>query len=169
MDSLGHFTKAFRVDAHGAKFPPLLHFIKKYKVPWIIKWQYEKEGDVLARRWYVKWWDKFSHTHKIINLVSREFPIHNALPTARIQTPAQIAELANAPTSSSTRSGKTSVKSKNKDSPLDEIRKDLDVLYAFLKAAWEKEKATEEERLLLVTLTIPMIRIFSDMMKNPLI
>ena len=116
MDSLRHFTKTFRVDAHGAKFPPLLHFIKKYKVPWIIKWRYEK-GDVLACRWYIKWWDKFSHTHEIINLVSREFPIQNALPTARIQTPAQIAELANAPASSSAKSSKTNVKSKNKDSP----------------------------------------------------
>ena len=61
--------------------------------------------------------DKFSHTHEIINLVSREFPIQNALPTARVQTPAQIAELANAPASSSAKSSKTNVKSKNKDSP----------------------------------------------------
>ena len=29
MDSLRHFTKTFKVDAYGAKFPPLLHFIKK--------------------------------------------------------------------------------------------------------------------------------------------
>ena len=43
MDSLRHFTKTFRVNAHGAKFPPLLHFIKKYKVPWIIKWRMKKK------------------------------------------------------------------------------------------------------------------------------
>ena len=132
MDSIRHFTKTFRVHAHGAKFPPLLHFIKKYKFPWIIKWRYEKEGDVLARRWYVKWWDKFSHTHEIINLVSREFPIQNASPTAKIQTPAQIVEPAIAPASSSVRFGKTRVKSKSERSPLDEIRKDPDALYALL-------------------------------------
>ena len=57
----------------GAKFTPLLHFIKKYKVPWILKWQYAKEDDVLARCWYVKWWDKFAHTDSIINNVSKDF------------------------------------------------------------------------------------------------
>ena len=88
--------------------------------------------------------NKFPHTQEIINLVSREFLIQNALPTAKIQTPVQIAEPAIAPASSSARSGKTSVKSKSKGSPLDEIGKDPDALYALLKAAWEKEKAAEE-------------------------
>ena len=37
-DSFQNFTLRFRTDAHGAKFTPLLHFIKKYKVPWILKW-----------------------------------------------------------------------------------------------------------------------------------
>ena len=32
-DSFQNFTLRFRIDAHGAKFTPLLHFIKKYKVP----------------------------------------------------------------------------------------------------------------------------------------
>ena len=32
-DSFQYFTSVFRVDAYGAKLPPLLHFIKKYKVP----------------------------------------------------------------------------------------------------------------------------------------
>ena len=104
----------------------------------------EKEGDVLVCRWYVKWWDKFSHTQEIINLVSREFPIQNALPLAKIQTPAQIAEPAITPASSSAKSDKTIVKSKSKGSPLDEIKKDPGALYALLKVAQEKEKAAEE-------------------------
>ena len=47
-DSFQNFTLRFRTDTHGAKFTPLLHFIKKYKVPWILKWQYAREDDVLA-------------------------------------------------------------------------------------------------------------------------
>ena len=38
MNSLTYFKSVFKVDSYGAKFPPLLHFIKKYKVPWILKW-----------------------------------------------------------------------------------------------------------------------------------
>ena len=71
-DSFQYFTSVFRVDAYGAKFP-LLHFIKKYKVPWILKQQYDKEGDVLTRRWYVKWWDKFPYTQAIVNNVTQEW------------------------------------------------------------------------------------------------
>jgi len=67
------FSRAFKVDAHGAKFPALLHFVKCHKIPWILKWQYEKEGDVLARHWYVKWWDKFPHTQSIVAIITREF------------------------------------------------------------------------------------------------
>ena len=71
MNSLTFFRSMSRVDPYDAKFPPLLHFIKKYKVPWILKWQYVKEGDTLTRCWYVKWWDKFLHTRSIINNVTR--------------------------------------------------------------------------------------------------
>ena len=35
------------------------NFAKKYKIPWILKWQYVIVGDKLERRWYIKWWDKF--------------------------------------------------------------------------------------------------------------
>ena len=71
MNSFTYFKSVFKVDSYCAKFPPLLHFIKKYKVPWILKWQYDKEVDVLTRCWYVKWWDKFPHTQSIINNVTR--------------------------------------------------------------------------------------------------
>ena len=42
-DCFRNFSLRLKPDAHGAKFPPLLHFIKKYKIPWILKWQYAKE------------------------------------------------------------------------------------------------------------------------------
>ena len=32
MNSFTYFKTVFKVDSYGAKFPPLLHFIKKYKV-----------------------------------------------------------------------------------------------------------------------------------------
>ena len=87
-DCFLNFSIRLRIDTHGAKFTPLLHFIKKYKIPWILKWQYAKEDDVLARCWYVKWWDKFSHTNSIINNVDRDFLSSNASPL-KITTPVQ--------------------------------------------------------------------------------
>ncbi|KAL4610913.1 hypothetical protein ACB092_08G086800 [Castanea dentata] len=48
MGSFKYFTSMFKFDAYGAKFPALLYFIKRYKVPWILKWKYDKESDVLA-------------------------------------------------------------------------------------------------------------------------
>ena len=45
----------------------------KYKIPWILKWNFEVDtGGIYRSRW-VKWWDKFNH-QKIIDLVKMEFP-----------------------------------------------------------------------------------------------
>ena len=126
MNSLTYFKSMSRIDPYDAKFPPLLHFIKKYKVPWILKWQYVKEGDTLTRCWYVKWWDKFPHTQSIINNVTRDFSSPNASPTLRITTPVQKAELADAPASLSAKTVKPLVKPKKNGSPLDKIHKDPD-------------------------------------------
>ena len=75
VGSFKYFSSVFKTDAHGTKFPTTLSFVKKYKVPWILKWQYVKEGDVLTWQWFVKWWDKFSHTQDVIDNVTREFPV----------------------------------------------------------------------------------------------
>ena len=53
------FKDHYKVDAYGSKFSPILHFAKKYKIPWILKWQYVIVGDKLKRHWYIKWWDKY--------------------------------------------------------------------------------------------------------------
>ena len=140
----------FKVDSYVAKFPPLLHFIKRYKVPWILKWQYDKEGNVLTRRWYVKWWDKFPYTQAIVNNVTRDFPSSNILP-AKTRSTVQIVKLANAPASTSATIVKSSTKPKKKDSPLKEICKDSDTLYALLKKLIKEEEAvanhdSEDER-----------------------
>ena len=131
----------FKVDSYGDKFPPLLHFIKRYKVPWILKWQYDKEGDVLTHRWFVKWWDKFPHIQAIVNNVTREFPSPNALLAIKINTPVQIAD---APASTFVKTIKPPVKPRKKGSPLDEICKDPDALYALLKMISKEKDAVDD-------------------------
>ena len=137
------YINVLKVDSYGAKFPALLHFIKRYKVPWILKQQYGKEGNVLTRHWYVKWWDKFPHTQEVIDNVTRDFPSPNALPIAKDHSLVRTAELANAPVTTSTKTVKSSTKSKKKSSPLDDICKDLDALYALLKLKWKEEEVAD--------------------------
>ena len=103
----------------------MLHFVKRHKIPWILKWQYEKEGDVFSRHWYVKWWGKFPHTQSIIATISREFS----------STTAQSPVIADAPSSSSTKDAKPSAKIKS--IPIDDLRKNPNALFALLK--WAEE------------------------------
>jgi hypothetical protein len=49
------FKDHFKTDAYGSKFSPILHFVKKYKIPWILKWKYVIVEDKLERHWYIKW------------------------------------------------------------------------------------------------------------------
>ncbi|KAL0017383.1 hypothetical protein SO802_004452 [Lithocarpus litseifolius] len=90
MEVFRLFSSSYRVNPYGAKFPLLLHFVKQNKIPWILKWQYEKhEDDVLARNWYVKWWDKFPHIQQIVSTVTRECSVYAAPPMARDYIPIQ--------------------------------------------------------------------------------
>ena len=130
LDAFECFKKFYKVDVHGAKFPALLHFVKRHKIPWILKWQYSKNGDVLSRHWYVKWWGKFPHTQSIVTTISREFSSSTA------QSPV----LTNAPSSSSTKDAKPPTKIKS--SPIDDLRKNPDVLFALLK--WAEEVAANQ-------------------------
>lgn len=50
-------------------------FLEKYKVLWILKWNFAKQDDIMVRNWYVKWWDRFPCTQKLINTVNRDFPL----------------------------------------------------------------------------------------------
>lgn len=85
--SFKYFTSVFKTDAYNAKLLALLHFVKHYKIPWILKWQYVKEGDVLTRHWYVKWWDKSPHTQDVIDNVTKEFPLNNVIPITKAHSP----------------------------------------------------------------------------------
>ena len=125
---------------------------KKYKIPWILKWQYAKEDDVLARCWYVKWWDKFSHANSIINNVDRDFLASN-VSLLKITTPVQKAvtdapdapDALDVPASSSTKNVAPLVKSKKKSSPLDAIRKDPDALFALLSKMIKEDEAANSD------------------------
>ena len=149
LDAFECFKKFYRCDAHGAKFPALLHFVKHYKISWILKWQYEKECDVLSRHWYVKWRGKFPHTQCIIATISKEFSSTVALPMAKDYSPVQTPVHADAPSSSSIKNAKPPAK--NKSSPIDDLRKNPDALLALLKWAEEaivnqgESKASSEE------------------------
>ena len=113
LDAFECFKKFYKYDAHGAKFPALLHFVKLHKIPWILKWQYEKEGDVLSRHLYVKQWGKFPHAQSIIATISREFSSIATLPIAKVHSPVQNPVLANAPSSSSIKNAKSPAKNKS--------------------------------------------------------
>ena len=141
LDAFKCFKKCYRCDAYGAKFPALLHFVKKYKIPWILKWQYEKDGDVLSRHWYVKWWGEFPHTQCIIATISRESSSAAALPIAKDHSLVQTPTPADAPSSSSSKNVKPPAK--NKSSPIDNLRKNPDALLALLK--WAEEAVANQE------------------------
>ena len=121
IGSFKYFSNVLKVDSHGAKFIASLHFVEKYKVPWILKWQYVKKGDVLTRRWYVKWWDKFSHTQNVIDNVTREFPAANEVSYPKAQSSVQPAVPQLTANALATSSAKSSTNAKKKKSPLDDL------------------------------------------------
>ena len=110
---INHFSKKScdwnKINSH---VPMHLAFISKYKVPWIVKWQfniftpnhvesyslpgsniihdiiYHSQIDMVSRQVFTKWWDKFNHD-RIITQVKKEFPLVNSLPTA----PSSIAKI----------------------------------------------------------------------------
>uniref|UniRef100_A0A2N9ENV5 Uncharacterized protein n=1 Tax=Fagus sylvatica TaxID=28930 RepID=A0A2N9ENV5_FAGSY len=63
----------YRVSEYNSRFPPILLFCFKYKVPWIVKWSYQIKDNILIRNFAVKWWDNFD-SDRIIKFVYDEFP-----------------------------------------------------------------------------------------------
>ena len=73
----------------------MLQFCSKYKIPWILKWQYNLKTPVqstivstmqseaiisqhsqishVSRTFFIKWWDKFD-VNRIVGQVQKEFP-----------------------------------------------------------------------------------------------
>jgi hypothetical protein len=153
VESFTLFKNHFKTDAYGSKFPPILHFLKKYKIPLILKWQYVIVENKLERHWYIKWWDKFSidnivknvndlaHAPKALNLPSnttQNLPSNttqNLLPNAppTLLTPDDFLLVKEAspiskvspPTSSSSK--KTSLSKKKKKALMKHFLESLDV------------------------------------------
>jgi hypothetical protein len=57
--AFGNFRDYYNTNAYGKKFPTIMHFVIKFKISWILKWNYVKDGDIIDRHWFVKWWDKY--------------------------------------------------------------------------------------------------------------
>ncbi len=55
-------------------FPPIIVFCAKYHVPWIVKWHYQIDKNILIRSHAVKWFDKYDRD-RIVGFVFKEFPI----------------------------------------------------------------------------------------------
>ena len=70
--SIEFFAQTQIFTPYQSQFPAILHFIAKYKVPWILKWHYETKDNIVSRHFAVKWWDKFKHD-RIISQVNEEF------------------------------------------------------------------------------------------------
>jgi hypothetical protein len=60
IESFELLKTCFKTDSYGSKFPHILHFVKQFRLPWILRWQYVIVEDKFECHWYVKWWDKFS-------------------------------------------------------------------------------------------------------------
>jgi hypothetical protein len=72
QQSIEHFAQHQVFTQNQTQFPAIMHFMAKYKVPWILKWHYEVKDHILSRHFSVKWWDKFKHD-RIISQVNEEF------------------------------------------------------------------------------------------------
>uniref|UniRef100_A0A2N9IAY5 Uncharacterized protein n=1 Tax=Fagus sylvatica TaxID=28930 RepID=A0A2N9IAY5_FAGSY len=71
--ALNQFVQMYRCTEYISRFPPVLLFCFKYKVPWIVKWSYQIKNNILIRNFAVKCWDNFDRD-RIINFVFDEFP-----------------------------------------------------------------------------------------------
>ncbi|KAM1453661.1 hypothetical protein ACFXTO_003259 [Malus domestica] len=127
------FQMKFDRSRFNYKITLLPLFIAKYKVPWILKWNYEVETGEVYRSRLVKWWDKFNHK-TIINLVFLEFlipqvPAIPAQPTMALPTILEQSLLDISLSSSikgTTKSSKsTSSKQKEKSSQLNDLAQQL--------------------------------------------
>ncbi|XP_028056084.1 DNA-directed RNA polymerase 3, chloroplastic-like [Camellia sinensis] len=77
---VNYFASVYPFIAHQRQFPLLLIFISKYKIPWIFKWQYGIDDNIIIRQHIVKWWVKFN-VPRILEIVQEKFPPDQCAPT----------------------------------------------------------------------------------------
>ncbi|KAI5343381.1 hypothetical protein L3X38_011257 [Prunus dulcis] len=70
-----YFAKKSKFLEHDLFFPTPLLFIVRYKIPWIMKWNYTVNWDTrfFSCQFFVKWWDRFE-IPRIAEYVYRDFP-----------------------------------------------------------------------------------------------
>jgi len=122
LDQMNIFASLYKVNQHLAKFPSLILFFAKYKIPWIFKWQYCVNDNLLVtRQHFVKWWAGY-HQQRIIDIVNNEFlvriptPINTAKPIPTETATTSVAKPIDKPTSSKSSKQKSKAKSKPKTS-----------------------------------------------------
>jgi hypothetical protein len=134
----------------------MMHFIIKFKISWILKWFYVKDGDILNRHWFVKWWDKFPQTDTIIQNVYKDFAKKNAaskttpIATSRIITIGLVSpslfllppEEEKPAVVASPSSSKTKKSKKKKKGP---SKKEMKMFQKFLKNFREDDDTEEED------------------------
>ena len=76
-EALLHFIKMYKCSEYNSRFPPILLFCAKYKVPWIVKWSYQIKDHMLIRNFSVKFWDSYNRD-RMIKFVFDEFPVKMA-------------------------------------------------------------------------------------------
>ena len=81
QDALRYFSSRFQVDKHSSQFPTILHMTVQYKIHWISMWNYAINQNLLDRKFFVKWWDKFRPTDAISKLY-KDFPLPVQKPIA---------------------------------------------------------------------------------------
>ncbi|XP_028100602.1 uncharacterized protein LOC114299969 isoform X1 [Camellia sinensis] len=77
---INYFASVYPFTTYQQQFPLLLIFISKYKIPWIFKWHYGIDDNIIIRQHTVKWWVKFN-VPRILEIVQEEFPPDQCAPT----------------------------------------------------------------------------------------
>ncbi|KAM1331793.1 hypothetical protein EV1_043864 [Malus domestica] len=84
----GTFQKKFDRTRFDEGIPLFALFMAKYKIPWILRWNYEIESNQVFRQRMIKWWDKFNY-QKIIEFVLKDFPMDSGPVPAVAAQPAK--------------------------------------------------------------------------------
>jgi hypothetical protein len=88
IESFHLFTALKSFDSD---FPPILHFVKKYKIPWFMRWKYVKREGKIERHWYqTKLKEKSSKIDAIVKNVNEMAQLAQMAQTSEASTSFQI-------------------------------------------------------------------------------
>jgi hypothetical protein len=96
QEAMRYFSTVKNLSQQEAQLPITIHFFARYKISWILKWQYvmsQNNKKCIARQFSVKWWDKFDFS-RVLSRLYLEFPFKSeAQPlVAQTQSPEPIIE-----------------------------------------------------------------------------